>query len=220
MSKIQPISLKRYPQLTKYHKKFFSDHGRPFTLHQHSQYEGIKADETTLKRKNLATKSFISFLKLMLKLNNFILSCINFLQIKRCAMGTKCAPTYISNFMGIFEEIHIYPLIKQEVQIYFRYIDDKFFILTGFENDLQQFIVNEVHTSIKCDLSYPETQIHFSEIRETISSMGAGEFYKFFKKKFAAQETIDLNISCPSKFFRKYFMAPPNNLSFLFKAFL
>ena len=52
-------------------------------------------------------------------------------------MGTKCAPTYISNFMGIFEEIHIYPLIKQEVQIYFRYIDDKFFILTGFENDPQ-----------------------------------------------------------------------------------
>ena len=86
--------------------------------------------------------------------------------------------------MGIFEETHIYPLIKQKVQIYFRYIDDKFFILKGFENDLQQFIskVNEVHTSIKCDFSYPKTQIHFSDIWERILSMGAGGFYKFFKK--------------------------------------
>ena len=137
-------------------------------------------------------------------------------------MGTKCTPTYISHFMGIFEEKDIYPLIKQELEIYFRYVDDKFFILTDFENDLQQFIakVNEVHTSIKCDLSYPETQIHFSEIRERILSMGAGGFYKFFKKKFVAQETIDLNISWPSNFFRKYFMAPPINFSFLFKAYL
>ena len=49
---------------------------------------------------------------------------------------------------------------------------------------------------------------------------GAGGFYKFFKKKFVAQETIDLNISWPSNFFRKYFMAPPINFSFLFKAYL
>ena len=49
---------------------------------------------------------------------------------------------------------------------------------------------------------------------------GAGRFYKFFKKLFVAQETIDLNISRPSNFFRKYFMAPPINFSFLFKAYL
>ena len=46
------------------------------------------------------------------------------------------------------------------------------------------------------------------------------EIYKFFKKIFAAQETIDLNISCPSNFFEKYFMAPPINFNFLFKACL
>ena len=50
--------------------------------------------------------------------------------------------------------------------------------------------------------------------------VGAGGFYKFFKKSFLAQETIDLNISWPSNFFRKYFMAPPINFSFLFKAYL
>ena len=48
---------------------------------------------------------------------------------------------------------------------------------------------------------------------------GTGGFYKFFKKAFVAQETIYLNISWPSNFFGKYFMAPPINFSFLFKAF-
>ena len=49
---------------------------------------------------------------------------------------------------------------------------------------------------------------------------GDGGFYKFFKKIFLAQGTIDLNISWPSNFLWKYFMAPPINFSFLFKAYL
>ena len=47
-----------------------------------------------------------------------------------------------------------------------------------------------------------------------------GGFYKFFKKRFAVQGNIDLNISWPSNFFRKYVMAPPISFSFLFKAHL
>ena len=47
---------------------------------------------------------------------------------------------------------------------------------------------------------------------------GAGGFYKFFKKDFIAQKTIELNISWPSNSEGKYFMAPPINFSFLFKA--
>ena len=50
--------------------------------------------------------------------------------------------------------------------------------------------------------------------------VGDGGFYKFFKKFFVAQETIYLNISWPKDFFGKYFMAPPINFSFLFKAYL
>ena len=49
---------------------------------------------------------------------------------------------------------------------------------------------------------------------------GNGGFYKFFKNNFVAQETIDQNISWPSNFFRKYFVAPPINFSFLFKVYL
>ena len=40
----------------------------------------------------------------------------------------------------------------------------------------------------------------------------SGRCYEFFKKYFVPQETIDLNISWPSNFFRKYFMAPPSIL--------
>ena len=47
-----------------------------------------------------------------------------------------------------------------------------------------------------------------------------GGFYKFFKQNFIAQETIGLNISWPSNFFRKYFMGPLINFSFLFKTYL
>ena len=49
---------------------------------------------------------------------------------------------------------------------------------------------------------------------------GTGGFYKFFKKYFVAQGTIDLNISWTSISFEKYFMAPPINFSSLFKASL
>ena len=60
--------------------------------------------ETTLKRKNKPTMVIITFLKLILTLNNFIFNCKTYLQIKGCAMGTKCAPTYANIFMGMFEK--------------------------------------------------------------------------------------------------------------------
>ena len=60
------------------------------------------------------------------------------------------------------------------------------------------------------------------EIRESTLSMQqrGRRVLQIFQKKFVAQETIDLNISWPSIFFRKYYMTPPINFSFLFKVFL
>ena len=49
---------------------------------------------------------------------------------------------------------------------------------------------------------------------------GASGFCKFFKKVLVAQETTALNLSWPSSFLRKYFMAPPINFSFFFTAYL
>ena len=47
-----------------------------------------------------------------------------------------------------------------------------------------------------------------------------GKVLQIFQKKFIVQKTIDLNISWPSKFFRKHFFTSPINFSFLFRAFL
>ena len=46
--------------------------------------------------------------------------------------------------------------------------------------------------------------------------IGAGGFQTFFRKNFVAQGTIEINISWPSNFVKKYFMALPINFSFFF----
>ena len=108
-------------------------------------------------------------------------------------MGKKCAPTYANIFMGIFEETHVYPLIKQKVKLYLRYIDDIFFIWTGSENDLQQFIskINEVHPSIKFDFNYSKTQIHFLDITTKTST---GKLLTTLHKKEIDPETLKQSI--------------------------
>ena len=155
-----------------------------------SNNKGIKAVETTLKRKNLPTKIIISFLKLILTLNNFIFNCANFLQIKECAMGTKCAPTYANIFMGIFEERHIYLLIKQKVQLYLRYIHNIFsygqVLKTNYNNlhkKSTRYIspLNLISTTRKPKYIYstsPKTQIHFLDITKTSTEKLLTTLYK------------------------------------------
>ena len=125
--------------------------------------EDIKAVETTLKRKIKPTRVIITFLKLILTINNFVPNCKNYLQIKGCAMGTKCASTYTNIFLGIFKENYIYHLIKEKCKLCLRYIDDIFLIWTGTLNELNVFIakINKVHPSIKFDFNYSSNSVNF-----------------------------------------------------------
>ena len=43
-------------------------------------------------------------------------------------MGTKYDPPCAYIFLGIFEETHIYPLIKETVKLFLTHIDNKFLI--------------------------------------------------------------------------------------------
>ena len=65
-------------------------------------------------------------------------------------MGTKCTLTCAKIFMAIFEETHIYQLIKQKGQLCLRYIDDNFsygqFLETNYNNFISK--INEVHTPL------------------------------------------------------------------------
>ena len=60
----------------------------------------IKAVDTILKRKNLQTKVIISFLKLILTLNNFIFNCTNFFRNKRMCNGNKIRSNIPLNIWG------------------------------------------------------------------------------------------------------------------------
>ena len=68
--------------------------------------DGIEAVKQKLKKSkpSISIKVILTFLKLILTLNNFVFNRINYLPKKGCAMGTKCAPSYANIFMGWFEE--------------------------------------------------------------------------------------------------------------------
>ena len=63
--------------------------------------EGIEAVKQKLKKSkpSINIKVILTFLKLILTLNNFVFNGINYLQKKGCTMGTKCAPSYANIFM-------------------------------------------------------------------------------------------------------------------------
>lgn len=68
-------------------------------------------------------------------------------------MDTIAAPSYATIFMDKFEETHIYPFICNNYIFYARYINDIFFIYTGNEEKLTEFLMtlNPVQDSIKFD---------------------------------------------------------------------
>ena len=95
--------------------------------------EGIAAIDDTLNRSNTDTSLktvILTLLDKILTLNNFVFNGEHYLQIKGCAMGTKCAPT-ANLFMDNFETNKIYPTTKQKAKLYLRFIDDIFMLWTG-----------------------------------------------------------------------------------------
>ena len=46
------------------------------------------------------------------RLSNFTFNCKNYLQLRGCATGEVCAPSYANIFMAGFEKKHIYPFIN------------------------------------------------------------------------------------------------------------
>ena len=99
--------------------------------------EGIEAVKQKLKKSkpSISIKVILTFLKLILTLNNFVFNGINYLQKKGCAMGTKCAPNYPNIFMGWFEEKFIFPLLTNLSDFYLRFIDDIFLIWNGTKTE-------------------------------------------------------------------------------------
>ena len=78
-------------------------------------------------------------------------------------MGSNCSPSYITIFMGKFEEQFIYPAIRGLHRLYLRYIDDIFIIWTGTKESCKEFIkeLNLRHPSIKFDYTVSNKEVSF-----------------------------------------------------------
>ena len=79
--------------------------------------EGIKAVETTLKQKKLQQELSLHF-----STKQFHFQLPELLTYKGYAIGTKCAPSYASIFMIIFEDKFVYPLVNNMTRLYLRFI--------------------------------------------------------------------------------------------------
>ena len=110
------------------------------------------------KEKRVSAKVIITFLSLILTLNNFVFNCTRYLQAIGCAMSIICAPSHANIFMANFEAKHIYPYIND-----LRYIDNIFMIWKGTKVELITFIkeLNEKHKTIKFDFQFSPRKFAF-----------------------------------------------------------
>ena len=124
-------------------------------------------------------------MKLVLPLNHFIFNCKNYLQIKGCAMGTKCTCTYAKIFMPIFNENYIYLLINGICKLYLGHIVNIFLIWTGTLVKLNKFIakIKKVYPSIKFDFNYSSNSVNFLDT--TVKKI-------FHEKTFHRKQTVKL----------------------------
>ena len=102
----------------------------------------LEVDDPTF----ISTRVILKFLSLILNLNNFIFNDENILQIKGCAMGSKCSRSYADIFMVSFEKDLIYPLITNKYLCYYRFVDDIFMIWIGSEQELIDLRKTECNT--------------------------------------------------------------------------
>ena len=92
-----------------------------------------------------------------------MLNCKHYLQIKGCAIDTKCAPSYANISKDHFEKKFIYPFLRGTSLIYLRFNNDIFFIWTGTQEQLTNCFndLNEKHNSIKFEYKILQTSITF-----------------------------------------------------------
>ena len=97
--------------------------------------------------------------------NNFTFLDKLYLQVHGTAMGTRMAPSMACLFMGKLEE-RMLASAPCRPWIWWRYIDDIFFIWTSDEESLTRFIdhMNSFHRTIKFTSEYSTTETHFLDV--------------------------------------------------------
>ena len=105
---------------------------------------GLQALEEALENRNhkqISTDKLVKMDQFVLKNNFFEFNNDVFQQISGTAIGTKSAPPYACIFMDQIE-IKFLRTQSHEAMVWFRYIDNIFFIWTHEEEKLEEFIAD------------------------------------------------------------------------------
>ncbi|PIK56435.1 hypothetical protein BSL78_06679 [Apostichopus japonicus] len=130
--------------------------------------EGIAATCAALSKKVHPCPPISDIKALMqqvLTKNNFTFMDKHYLQRHGTAMGTRMAPSYACLFMSSLEE-RMLSTAPCRPLIWWRYIDDIFFIWTSDEDSLLTFInhINSFHSTIKFTSDYSHQQVNFLDV--------------------------------------------------------
>ena len=152
------------------------DMSSPYTNIDHE--EGAEACFKKLEeRKNKSIPSIVikNLILMILKSNAFRFGNEYYRQITGTAMGTPMAPNYANLFMDNFEQ----NLLRDYSQItglsplvWFRFIDDIFFIWTGNKDSLDHFISftqnysksKNMKSKIKFEIHLSTNEVHFLDV--------------------------------------------------------
>ena len=134
----------------------------------------IKLEERT--KKTLSSNSIKKLINLVLKCTAFEFGSKVYRQIKGTCMGTPMAPNYANLFMDHFENCVINEYFAKtgfKPLVWYRYIDDIFFIWTNGSESLDDFISfiqgysssKEMKSSIKFDTNISPSEVNFLDVK-------------------------------------------------------
>ena len=121
--------------------------------------------------KNVSTDSLVELAEVVLRNNVFQFNSKTYKQKRGTAIGTKCAHTYAIIFMAELEE-KILNTCTLKPLIWWRYIDDIFFIWEHGEESLSNFMkaLNEFHSTIKFTSQCSNKKINFLDVNIELSN--------------------------------------------------
>ena len=89
-----------------------------YTNKPHKEGIEVVKQKLTKSKPGISIKIILTFLKLILTLNNFLFYRINYLQKKGCAVGTKCRPGYANIlWVGLKKSLYFHFLQTEAIFI-------------------------------------------------------------------------------------------------------
>ena len=131
--------------------------------------DGLNAIRSALNSredKQVSTESLLELAKVVLENNVFEHNSKFYRQLQGTAIGTKMAPNYAILFMAELEE-KILNSFSLKPMVWWRYIDDIFFLWQHGEENLNLFLdhLNKAHPTIKFTAEYSKSSINFLDVK-------------------------------------------------------